>query len=75
VLVLGCGSDRCRPEILEQRIAACNCIAGLSRLPNNAGIGGRILAADGGTLASGLEAAFAVAFEALTGAIPARRRK
>ena len=38
--------------------------AGISRLPNDAGIGGRILAANGGVLARGLEAAFAVAFEA-----------
>ena len=47
----------------------------LSKLPNDAGIGGRVLAANGGALARGLEAAFAVAFEALIGVPPARRRK
>jgi hypothetical protein len=50
-------------------------MAGLSRLPNNAGIGGRVLAANGGALVRGLEAAFATAFEALVGVQPARRRK
>jgi urease accessory protein len=75
LLVLGHGSDRCDPEMLESRLAACGCTAGMSRLPNHAGIGGRILAADGGALARGLEIAFAVAFEALIGVPPARRRK
>jgi urease accessory protein len=50
-------------------------VAGISRLPNHAGVGGRILAADGGALARGLEAAFAVAFEVLMGVPPGRRRK
>ena len=75
LLVLGQGSQRCDPEILESCLAARGCTAGISQLPNDAGIGGRILAANGGVLAQGLEAAFAVAFESLTGARPARRRK
>lgn len=75
VLVLGHGSERCDPTVLESRLATCGCIAGISRLPNNAGVGGRILAADGGALARGLETAFAVAFEAMIGVPPARRRK
>lgn len=75
VLVLGDGSERCDAELLERRVAACGCVAGLSKLPNNAGIGGRVLAANGGALLRGLEAAFAVAFEALMGVQPARRRK
>jgi urease accessory protein len=75
LLVLGHGSDRCDPDMLESRLAACGCTAGISRLPNHAGVGGRILAADGGALARGLETAFAVAFEALIGVPPARRRK
>lgn len=75
ILVLGQGSDRCDPNILESCLAACGCTAGISRLPNNAGVGGRILAADGGALARGLDAAFAVAFEVLIGVPPARRRK
>jgi urease accessory protein len=75
ILVLGDGSQRCDADLLERRVAACGCTAGVSKLPNNAGIGGRILAANGGTLARGLEVAFAVAFEALMGVRPARRRK
>ncbi len=75
LLVLGPGSERCDADVLEARLDALGCTAGISRLPNNAGVGGRILAAGGGALARGLEAAFAVAFEALTGVAPARRRK
>lgn len=75
ILVLGDGSERCDAELLERRVAGCGCMAGLSRLPNNAGIGGQVLAANGGELVRGLEAAFAVAFEALMGVQPARRRK
>ena len=75
VYVLGRGAERCDAEFFDKRLAATGCIAGFSKLPNNAGIGGRVLAADGGALARGLEAAFAVAFEALIGTPPARRRK
>lgn len=75
VFVLGRGADRCDAELLETRLAACDCVGGFSRLPNDAGIGGRVLAVNGGTLARGLEAAFAIAFEALIGVPPARRRK
>jgi urease accessory protein len=75
VFVLGRGADRCDGELLETRLATCGCVAGFSKLPNDAGIGGRVLAANGGALARGLEAAFAIAFEALIGAPPARRRK
>ena len=59
----------------RQELAACGCVGGFSKLPNNAGIGSRVLAANGGALARGLEAAFAIAFEALIGVPPARRRK
>ena len=75
VFVLGRGADICDAELLERRIAACGCVAGFSVLPNDAGVGARVLAPNGGALAGGLEAAFAVAFEALTGVRPARRRK
>jgi urease accessory protein len=75
VLVLGEESRHCDADLLERRVADCGCFAGISKLSNNVGIGGRILAADGGTLARGLEAAFAVAFEVRTGVRPARRRK
>ena len=75
VLVLGRGAGLCDPDLLDQRLAARGCIAGFSTLPNNAGIGSRVLARNGGALARGLEAAFALAFEAVVGVAPARRRK
>ncbi len=75
LLVLGQGAERCDAGVLESRLADCGCIAGISALPNKAGIGGRVLAADGGTLARGLEVGFAIAFEALVGAAPVRRPK
>jgi urease accessory protein len=75
VFVLGQGAERSDVERLEKRLAACGCVAGFSKLPNNAGISSRVLAGNGGALTRGLEAAFAVAFEALVGAPPARRRK
>jgi urease accessory protein len=74
LLVFGRGSERCDADVLESRLTALGCVAGISKLPNDAGIG-RILAANGGVLARGLEAAFAIAFEALIGVPPARRRK
>ncbi|HWW34601.1 MAG TPA: urease accessory protein UreD [Xanthobacteraceae bacterium] len=75
VFVLGHGAERCDAEHFDKRLAATGCVAGFSKLPNNAGIGSRVLAANGGALARGLEAAFAIAFEALIGVPPARRRK
>ena len=75
LLVLGRGSERCDPDVLEKRLAGCGCLAGISKLPNDVGVGGRVLAADGGALARGLEIAFGVAFEALVSVPPARRRK
>jgi urease accessory protein len=73
--VLGLGAEHCDAELFEKPLAAIGCVAGFSKLPNNAGIGSRVLAANGGALARGLEAAFAIAFEALTGDPPGRRRK
>ncbi len=75
VFVLGRGAHICDAELLEKRLAACGCVAGFSVLPNDAGIGGRVLAPNGGALARGLEVAFAIAFAALIGVPPARRRK
>ncbi len=75
VFVLGRGADIFNAELVEERLAACGCVAGFSPLPNGAGVGGRVLGPNGGALARGLEAAFAVAFETLIGVPPARRRK
>jgi urease accessory protein len=70
--VLGGSLD---PGAVESRLDAVGVLAGASRLPNGAGWSVRLLAADGGGLARGLELMFALGFEALTGCVPARRRK
>jgi urease accessory protein len=75
IFVLGHGADRCDADLFQKRLAACGCMVGFSKLPNDAGISSRVLAADGAALTRGLEAAFALAFEALLGVPPARRRK
>jgi len=60
---------------VETALDAVGVLAGASRLPNQAGWSVRLLAADGGRLARGLDLMFALGFEALTGCVPARRRK
>lgn len=60
---------------LQAAFDACGCLAGTSPLPNEAGLQLRALALDSGALRSGLDAGFALAFEALVGIKPARRRK
>ncbi len=72
VLILGGAID---PATLERRLDAIGVLGGASPLPNDAGWGVRLLARDGGSLARGLELAFAAGFEALAGCVPARRRK
>lgn len=71
------GPASCLPDSRAIQAAAdrSGCRAGLSPLPNAAGLGLRLLAPDGGTLAVGLEAAAGHAFTALTGLKPAQRRK
>jgi len=75
LLALGPGADRLDPATLEHCLDGLGCLAGMSPAPNRAGAAIRILAPDGGTLVRGLDAAFALAFEALVGVAPARRRK
>lgn len=75
LLILGPRATACDAALIEHRIADCGAIAGISRLPNDCGVGGRVLAENGGVLARGLEAGFAAAFEALIGTAPERRRK
>jgi urease accessory protein len=60
---------------LQTAVDHTGCWSGISPLPNAAGLGLRLLAPDGGTLAAGLEAAAGRAFTAMTGLEPARRRK
>jgi urease accessory protein len=63
------------PQEAETRLDGLGVLAGASPLPNGAGWGVRMLAGDGGALARGLDALFALAFASLTGVAPGRRRK
>jgi urease accessory protein len=75
MLVLGRGSNRLDPKAFEARLDELGCLAGVNAAPGGVGQGARILAPDGGTLACGLAAAFALGFMALTGVQPSSRRK
>jgi urease accessory protein len=75
LLALGPGSQRIDAAALERRLDAVRCIAGVTCTPHELGVAVRMLAPDGGALALGLDVAFAIAFEALLGFPPARRRK
>jgi urease accessory protein len=63
------------PRLLQAEADAFGCLAGASPLPNGAGLGLRLLAPDGGRLSAGLEALARLAFRALSGCEPSRRRK
>lgn len=71
------GPAECLPVIdaLQAPADTTGCLCGVSPLPNGVGLGVRILAPGGGTLSAGMDAVFAVAFEALSGVALARRRK
>lgn len=60
---------------LQRAFDAQGCLAGASALPGGVGLSLRCLAPDGGALRDGLREGFDVAFAALAGARPARRRK
>jgi urease accessory protein len=75
LLILGEGSGRLDAARFDQTLNALNCLAGISPAPNGIGVSARILAPAGGVLARGLAAGFALAFEAITGIVPAPRRK
>ncbi|WP_342153229.1 urease accessory protein UreD [Methylorubrum sp. SB2] len=63
------------PRTFQSEADAAGCLAGASPLPNGAGLGLRLLAPDGGRLSAGLDALARLAFQALGGCAPARRRK
>ncbi len=75
MMILGEAEHLPGPATIEGHLDALSCLAGASPLPNAAGLAVRILAVDGGMLARGLDEAFALAFQSLLGARPARRRK
>jgi urease accessory protein len=75
LLVLGRGADRVDVVALERCLDELGCLSGIGVLPNGAGLGGRLLAPEGGILRQGLDVAFRFAFEGLIGHRPAARRK
>jgi urease accessory protein len=75
LFALGRQAERLDPASLEVSLDDAGCLAGVTRTPHELGYAVRILAPDGGTLARGLDHAFTLAFEALLGVPPARRRK
>lgn len=75
VLILGQPALGLDFAALERSLDGIGVLAGATPLPHQAGCAVRILAADGGSLARGLDLAFAIGFETLLGCKPARRRK
>lgn len=59
----------------EDALARPGCLAGVSALPNDAGLGLRVLARDGAAHEAAMQAAFSHIFAARFGVPPARRRK
>lgn len=73
--ILGGGDGHPDIAALQGAADAAGCLGGASPLPNAAGLAVRLLAPSGGALSAGMDAVFAVAFQALFGVAPARRRK
>lgn len=63
------------PAAIEAALDAVGCRSGASPLPNGAGLGVRMIAANGGRITLAVEALFALGVEAMLGFSPARRRK
>jgi urease accessory protein len=63
------------PAALEDALDRLGCRAGASPLPNDAGLGVRMIAANGGRIVTGVEAVFALGVEAMLGFAPSHRRK
>ncbi|MFD1333305.1 urease accessory protein UreD [Methylopila musalis] len=74
-LLLGPMEAMPRPEALDAALDALGVRSGASPLPNGAGLGLRMIAANGGRITLAVEAVFALAVEAMLGFAPARRRK
>lgn len=75
MLVLGPRQSEIDPHDLTAALDALGCCVGLSELPNGGGLVIRCLALTGGHLARGMDQLFGIAFRALLGQTPARRRK
>ena len=74
-LLLGPAAQLPDAAAVEAALDAVSCRAGAGGLPNDAGLGVRMVAANGGAITRGIEALFDLAVEAALGFSPARRRK
>mgnify|MGYP000315484877 CR=1 FL=1 len=75
VFAAGLSPEVLSPDAMEAAVEAPGILCGASPLPNNAGLGMRILADGGVSLAKALDAVFTVVFAARFGSNPGRRRK
>ena len=73
MLLLNAGLDNV--SAIQATLDAAGCVAGISALPNSAGVAVRLLAPDGGRLSRGLALAFEACVRAALGAAPGPRRK
>ncbi len=73
VMILGRAAERLDVAWIEQKLDGFGVLGAGTPLPNDAGIGVRLLARDGGHLARGTDVVLGAAFEAAYGAPPARR--
>jgi urease accessory protein len=74
-LLLGPVDRLPEPGAIERALDGVGCRAGASPLPNGAGLGVRLIAANGGRIAAGVETVFTLGVQAMLGFSPARRRK
>ena len=74
VMVLGEAAAHLDVAGLERDLDGLGVLGGATRLPNGAGLCVRLLAAEGGRLGRGLDAAVAAALAAAFGGAPTRRR-
>jgi urease accessory protein len=75
VFAAGISADALPPDAFESALEAPGILCGASALPNDAGIGLRILADGGVSLSKAIDTAFEAVFTARFGTKPGRRRK
>lgn len=74
-MLLGSADRLPCPSAIEAALDDLGCRAGASPLPNGAGLGVRMIAANGGAITRAIETIFALGVEAMLGFAPARRPK
>ena len=74
-MLLGPADRLPSPGVIETTLDGLGCRAGASPLPHGAGVGVRMIAANGGAITRAVEALFALGVKAMLGFDPARRPK